>query len=41
MSKNQGADSAAKFAAKPKANKYALAPRAKTNISIAYERQRA
>jgi hypothetical protein len=40
-SRNQGADCAAKFAAKPKASKYALAPRAKTNISIAYARQRA
>jgi hypothetical protein len=32
---------AAKFAAKPKVNKYALAPRMKANISIAYARRRA
>jgi hypothetical protein len=40
-SRNQGADCAAKFAAKRKASKYALAPPPKTNISIAYARQQA
>jgi hypothetical protein len=40
-SRNQGADCAAKFAAKRKASKYALAPLLKTNISIDYARQRA
>jgi hypothetical protein len=38
---NQGADGAAKFAAKRKASKYALAPLPKTNISIAYARRQA